>query len=407
MSRRCGNWLHTLAKYVEETESPRHFWSWAGIFVLSSVLERRVWLPYGLHTIYPNIYLLMVAPPGRCRKSAPVSFAKKILQEVECNVFVDSPTKRALTKYMAELARVCAFRFIRSDGVELSKPQCPIALVSKELSSFFAINLKEMVEVLTDLFDSHDEWEYQTSEKGKDKLYGICVGCYFATTPNWIARNLPEEAIGGGFTSRFVSIYGNEKYKFVPIPPEPDAILYRAMVEDLAMLKRLSGEFKWGTGSKELFAGWYSTIEQKVQGTFDERIRVFLEREHIIALKVAMALHMSYADDLVITVTDLQAAMALVEEVEAGIPFAFGSHGSAINAHAIDRVSEQLSIVKKMSFQELLRINYKNTTRPEMREIVDTLKEMGLVESALAEKKGRMVETVIWKGKHGVLLGEN
>jgi hypothetical protein len=61
--------------------------------------------------------------------------------------------------------------------MEYPKPQCPVALISKELSSFMAVNPKEMIEVLTDLFDSHDVWEYKTSEKGTDKLYGVCVNC--------------------------------------------------------------------------------------------------------------------------------------------------------------------------------------------------------------------------------------
>jgi hypothetical protein len=245
-SRRCANWLETLRDYAEETESPRHFWIWTGIYILTAALERRCWMPFGMSTIYPNLFIMIIAPPGRCRKGSPVGFAKDILTDLDFNVFVDSASKRALTKQLDEISKThqCTFQIKDVDGTPITMSQCPLCLISKELSSFFAVNLKEMVEVLTDLFDSHDKWDYKTSDKGEDCIHGVCVNALFASTPNWIARNLPEEAIGGGFTSRFVIVYGSEKYKAVPIPPPPPKHLYRALSEDLGRIKQLSGTDK-------------------------------------------------------------------------------------------------------------------------------------------------------------------
>ena len=90
--RQCENWLKTLSQYVEETESPRVFWMWAGIYTIASTLQRKVWLPFGIETIYPCLYIMIIAPPGEVRKAGPVSVAKKLLQAVKIPVFVDSPT---------------------------------------------------------------------------------------------------------------------------------------------------------------------------------------------------------------------------------------------------------------------------------------------------------------------------
>ncbi|MCP3684349.1 MAG: DUF3987 domain-containing protein, partial [bacterium] len=193
--RRCKNWLKSLASYVEETESPRNFWLWSGIFTLGASVQRKIWFPFGLDNLYPNLYLMIVAEPGVCRKGAPVGLAKKMLYDIESPVFADSPTKRAMTKAMHELSRTSHFTY-----QDKQKAQCPLALISKELSSFLAVDPKAMIEILTDLFDSHDEWKYETSGEGHDSLFGLCVSCLFASTPSWIAANLPEEAIGGGFT---------------------------------------------------------------------------------------------------------------------------------------------------------------------------------------------------------------
>ena len=401
--RKCENWLHTLAQFAENNESPRKFWVWAGLFTLNAALERRVWLPFGMDCIYPNLFVMCVAPPGRCRKATPPTFAKRILADVQLNIFADSASKRALTKKLHEISRTCAFSFIGPDGVRLNKPQCPLVIVSKELSSFLAVNLKEMVEVLTDLWDNHDKWDYETSEKGKDSIHGVCLSCYFATTPIWVARNLPPESIGGGFTSRFVVIHSSSKYKSLSLPPPPDQVLYKMLVDDLAAVRRISGEFRWEPEAFDIYDKWYHTIEPRVQATFDERIQVFLERIHVVGLKVAMALRVAYSSDLVITASDMQLAIKLVDELEQDIPKAFGAQGSASeNAVNIQRISSQIRTSGKLTVGELLRFNYHNINRPMLVEVIDTLVEMGNVKRLVETRKGRPIEVVQWLGREGI-----
>lgn len=388
-TRQCDNWLHTLAEYVEDTESPRQFWSWAGIFTLNAALQRRVWLPYGLDQLYPNLFIMIVAPPGRCRKGSPVSFAKKILGKASYPLFADSPTKRALTKQLHELASTQTFMY---EGLPHS--QCPISLISKELSSFLAVDPKSMIEVLTDLFDSHDEWEYRTSEKGTDKLYGLCVNCLFATTPSWMAGNLPEEAIGGGFTSRFVLVSGSEKYKHVPRPPEPDGAIYKRLLNDLMHIGSITGGFVWGPGAGAFFDKWYLSIEAKVKSTHDERLHGFLERMHILALKTAMGIHIAYSDELILEVTDLKAAIALLEQALVDAPRALSSQGRSFTAVDIDRILGQVKQLGTTSFGELMRFNYRNVTKSQLEEVLGALTAMGAIAWAYdADTKGK----VTWK----------
>lgn len=389
--RKCANWIHTLMEYVEETESPRDFWAWASIFAISSALQRKVWLKFGMDNLYPNLYIMIIAPPGRCRKGAPVGFAKKILMDkgIQVPVFVDSPTKRALTKQLGELAGTSFFQYKNPQGTMEHISQSPLALVSKELSSFLATSPKDMIEVLTDLFDSHDVWEYKTSEKGTDKLYGVCINCLFASTPSWITSNLPEEAIGGGFTSRFVVVPGFEKYKFVPIPKEGDPQLYANLVADLARIRKLAGEFKWNEDAKELYEQWYLTIEQKVRATYDERMHAYLERMHIIAIKVAMSLHVAESDDLVITLKDMKQAIGLAEMVLKLAPKAFGSLGRSETGLLLDEVSKQIKKQKVISLGELMRYNYRNCNRLQLKEVLQTLEDMGNIDCAVSYPEGR------------------
>ena len=389
--RKLENWLNGLQEYVEDTEAPRDFWLWGGIFTLCTALQRRVWLPYGLEPIFPNIYVLLVAPPGKCRKAGPPSLAKKMLKKANIPVSIDSFSKRDFTKELAELYKTEHFTI----NNEMS-PQTPIGLISKEMSSLLAVDPKGMIEVLTDLFDSHEEWEYGTSGQGHDKLYGVCVSCFIATTPSWLATNLPQEAIGGGFTSRFAIITGYDKYKRVPIPSIPSEALYNKLLSDLSSVAMLTGEFKWTPESKRFFEEWYDTLDEKVNRTKDERLHSFIERMHSIALKVAMALRVSYSNELIISLKDIEGATTLLESVLETAGDALGGHGRSITSVDVELIMRQIKARKIITFNELLSINYRNTNKGELLTVMETIIGMQLVEDRIG---GDGIITYKWKGK--------
>jgi len=401
--RRCSNWLESLAQYVEETESPRQFWFWSGLSTIAGALQRKVWLPFGLEPLYANLYVMIVAPPGVCRKGAPVSLSKKLLQAVKAKVFADSPTKRALTKALSELGKTEYFTIIRPDGTKKPKVHCSMSLISKEFSSFLAVDPKAMVEILTDLFDAHDEWEYKTSGEGTDMLHGVCINCLFASTPSWIANNLPEDAIGGGFTSRFAIISGRKKYKWISLPPEPDAELFNRLVADLHQIKSLVGEFQWGKGAYECYNKWYHTVEDITANTRDMRLHGYIARMHVMVLKVAMCLHVAYSDTLVLEEKDVYQATILMQSVLDLAPDALGGQGRSRSSAETETIMKQLQTLGTTSFAELLKMNFRNTNKLELQEIMETILAMGAVKQDF-DKSGRPQYTWVGldaKGKGG------
>ena len=390
-SRQCGDWLQALLRYVEETESPRDFWIWSGISTIAGALQRKTWIPFGLDKLFPNLYVMVVAPPGECRKGAPVGLSKKLLQDIKANVFADSPTKRALTMALAELGKKDFFYVQEGDNPRVPKTHCSMSLISKEFSSFLAVDPKAMIEILTDLYDAHDEWEYKTKGEGNDKIYGLCINCLFASTPSWIATNLPEEAIGGGFTSRFAIVTAKEKYKWISLPPEPDKNLYKKLVADLHKIKQLKGEFQWGEGAYELYDAWYKTIPDITAAQKDFRLKGYIARMHIMVLKVAMCLHVSCSDSLVLHPDDIGRAIDFMDQVLRMAPQALGGQGRTRMSAETDQIMQQIrglgSHGNKVSFHELLQFNFRNTNKPELREILDTLCAMKVIKESF-DKEG-------------------
>jgi len=393
--RKCKNWLLTLLELVEDTEAPRDFWMWSGIFTLTAALQRRVWLPYGFDPIFPNLFVILVAPPGRCRKGGPVSLSRNLLHDVRIHVSVDSMSKRALTKEMAELGKSQYFQYRSEDGNQEICPNTAIAIVSKEMSSLLALDPKAMIEALTDLFDAHEKWAYKTSGVGEDFLYGVCINMLAATTPSWIAANLPEEAIGGGFTSRLVLVHGEKKYKRVPIPSLPDPEMRAALVYDLGRIANFVGEFRWGGDARQVFEEWYGKLGSVRNSIKNQKLHSFVERMHIHAIKVAMAIRVAYSDELIIGPDDIGRAIDLVNGILSTAGKVFQGHGTSDKAGPTERIRRAIRTAGEVTFSELLRWHYNDLNKSELWEVVNTLEGSGMVTYATNTTTGET--TIKWK----------
>lgn len=292
-------------------------------------------------------------------------------------------------------------------------PQCALSLTSSEFSSIFAVNLKEMVEVLTDVYDSQDTWKYETEGKGQDKLYNVCVNALAATTPGWIMDNLPQSAIGGGFTSRFVMVYGDLVYKRVTIPwlkgiedlgnlgvIEKQDKLWRALMSDLMHIHSdLIGPFEWDPEAFKIFDSWYRRIDEKIRDTQDERLHPFVGRMHTMVLKVAMSLRVGYSDELIITPPEIKAAVGLLDEVLKTASDAFGGHGRSKTGPDVQRVMNQLKILRNSSFRELMSVNYRHLNKTELQGVLATIESMGMIRIVFSgdSPDGK----IFWVGKAG------
>lgn len=390
MARKLADWLKGLAVYVEDTEAPRINWLWSGIYTIAATLQRRVWINYGLEKIYPNLYVISVASPGD-RKGAPLGLAKKMLMTAEVPVSVDSTSKRALTKELVEIHKT---NIMIKD--HLTVGMASIAIISKEMSSLLAVDPKGLIEILTDLYDSHDEWKYKTSGEGHDYLYNVCICCFIATTPTWLMSNLPDEAIGGGFTSRNVIVFGGKRHKIVAFPVEPPEAVFKELIHDLMQIKRLNGEFEIEPEAKRIFERWYEQIPELGKKIRDERINGYLNRMHVIGLKVAMALRAAHSDQLVISAEDMSRALELVTNAAYMHSAALGGHGKSEIGPLVMTIANYIRIAKTTTFKELMSVFYRDLqSRAQLDEVCGILETMKRIKRVVDPTKQDYIITFI------------
>src|SRR5437879_2277568 len=74
-----------LAAYREFTaaqESPDSFHLWVALSLLSGVMRRHVWVDQVYYVLSPNLYTVLVSPPGTCKKSLAINIGMRLLKQV-------------------------------------------------------------------------------------------------------------------------------------------------------------------------------------------------------------------------------------------------------------------------------------------------------------------------------------
>ena len=222
MSKRIHkDWLRAYMNYSAHSEAPDKFHFWTGISVVAGALRRRVWIDMGYFQWTPNFYIVFVAPPGIVSKSTTASIGMNLLRQIPGITFgPDAVTWQSLVQSLAASTETVPI-VDKTTGEELHHAMSAITIVSSEFGTFLNPADREMVDVLVSLWDGQlGTWEKATKTQGSDSIENPWINIVACTTPAWIAGNFPEYMIGGGFTSRTVFVYAEEKRHLVPYPAD-------------------------------------------------------------------------------------------------------------------------------------------------------------------------------------------
>ncbi len=154
------------------------------------------------------------------------------------------------------------------------------------------------------------------------------------TTPAWIAANMPESVIGGGFTSRCLFVYADKKEKLIAYPgrrmPPGHEERKAKLIEDLVHISTsITGEYKLSEEAYEWGTEWYTRhyTQPPEELKNDERFASYLARKQTHVHKLAMIMAASRHDGLIIEAADLASANTMVSNLEADMPKVFAKIG--------------------------------------------------------------------------------
>jgi len=301
-------------RYTDRQESPGSFHFWTCLTLIGAILQRRAWVSKGIYNVYPPLYMVLVAPTGRCRKTRAIRLGLELVENFPwLNIMADKTTPEALVQAL----------MVGSDAMEKGKEEGEFTInfnldntgliQAPELGLF--LNKQSytvgMVVLLTHLYDCPDKYKYLTRNKKPIILNNTATSMLGGTTPDWLATSLPESAFGGGFMSRFVFVVSHVRDRWITWPEEPVPGEKEALSRTISRIRAtMRGKVAVEAEGRQWFDYWYKNLN--VGPVEDTNLTGFIERKPDTVLKMALALAASDCR-MVITLNDLKTALALLD----------------------------------------------------------------------------------------------
>lgn len=298
-----------LRDYIDYTaghEAPEDFHMWVGLTIISAALRRKVYLDNVYHKLYPNLFTILVSPPGVGKKTTAINIGVSILREAvaDLRIISEKCTPEALAKRLAKPLE----KIKESGGMKLES-KAEGVIVAPELTVFMGSEQynASLITLLTRLYDCADIQEVDTIGRGLEKLKSVFVSLLGATTPSEIHRAIPAAATGGGLMSRLTIIHKDSTPRIVPFATPVDPTIRESLVNSLRKIDTdFKGPVTFSPDGKEWFVKYYKHHHKIVEkGTSGGTI----ERQPDQILKVAICMKASES------IYDAGATMELNEDV--------------------------------------------------------------------------------------------
>jgi len=386
--RHFPDWFDAYIKYANElVESPLIFTEWTAISAIASAMERKCFIPFGVKTIFPNMYIVLVGPSG-VRKGTAMEPGYDILQEIGVNLAADATTKEALLIRLEEAGTASSYL----DGV-LSTDSA-ITIHSSEFTVFTRHRDSEFMSYLCKWYDCEKRFRYETKNKGSHDIPNVWVNIIGATTPSLIQASLPQEAVGGGLTSRMILVYADQKGKIIPIPffGAKESKMRDALAEDLSNIKIVHGAFMMDEDFIDKYIDWVFEVEKNPAFT-DPLLAGYEQRRRWHLLKLSMIFSASESGAKLIGVRHFDKALELLSRTEVLMPCVFRGMTQIDDNIVVTEILNQLRAKGRVTFAEIVRKYMGGVTLDRLEMITKAVITSGLAKEMIEAGK-RWIEYI-------------
>ena len=335
--------------------------TWSGISAIASALRKKVWIDQDQFQWTPGLYIIFVGPPGVITKSTTTDLSSNLLREVPGIKF--GPNNITWQALASSFAGACE-SFIWPIASGDQHPMSPVTLVSRELGSLLNPKDQDLVNLFIELYDGAKVYQKETKMSGNDTIESPWINMLGATTPSWIADNVPKSALGGGLISRCIFLFGDEKEKMVPYPKEVirnkvvHDMVRKALVHDLEHISlNLCGPFEMTKDAIAWGSEWYIRLWTNAKSHYnDDKLMGYIARKQTHMHKVAMVLSASRKDQLVLTAEDLQLADQMLTAIEGQLDKVFAQIGRTEQSVQAEKFIGLIKQKGKVKYEEAYRV---------------------------------------------------
>ena len=344
------HWLYMM----KDIGSPLSFIIFPFIVMIGACLQRRVWMPFGPSTLYPNIFLILVAPPGvgktrvlseitklmryhfylpddkqkildnlRGREGTETLVEEFLKREAVLHGLLfpspaDSTTLAALTQEMALPQTTHTGRFTDFKG----KPNnlymgASMISILEELSDLIRVD-RDCGDLMRFLGRAWDCGDYRRKLKtgGEDLLRHISMTLMAGTNLEFMQSAFNNKVLAEGFAARTLFLYEDKERKreFVYGDLNPDQkASQQVILKRIKELSRVYGQLEMTPEAFAFMKEWYEVEENGFRTNSSRRLDYFFTRILVHLFKMTSALHFLDKNDGIITLDDLRQGLWLID----------------------------------------------------------------------------------------------
>jgi hypothetical protein len=309
---------------TEGAISPDLFKRWTAIAMVAGALERRVWCRAGGRITFPNLYTLLVAPPGVGKYI--IEEARQLWTEAKepgssapaFHVAPDNMTKAAL---LDTLAKAKSIRLVPK-GPAITYHSLLVA--AEEFQVLLPAFDQEFIGALNSIYNNKPLHE-EARRYGPTRELAIPFPQFNilgGAQPSYFVSTFPEEAWTTGFARRIIMIYSNEvPYKDLFHEPEIEEALRARVLYRLGQISALFGEMIFSQEAASHLAQWHKSGGPPVPQ--HSKLAHYNRSRSMFALKLSTISGVSRTGKLEIDLIDVKRAIAWLVEAEGLMPDIF------------------------------------------------------------------------------------
>lgn len=282
-----ADWIEEFLAYSDGQPSPAIFREWAAIATLGAAAERRLYVEVSQRQLYPNLYVLLVGPPGS-GKTVAIDLTRDLLRNARpggkrFHLAPSSVTSAALLDSIQDASRL----LMTEEGpIEYRS----LIAQSSEFGVLVPSHDLEFMAQLNDIFDNPQVFSQRRRHQNAGKTNEILLpqlNILAGAQPGFLNSLLPEEAWSMGFTSRLIMIYA---------PSAPVVELFadnrasfshmQGLSAGLTTVGKMIGRLGWHRDAAEYISEWHRTGCKPVPES--PRLQHYISRRSLMTIKLSM-----------------------------------------------------------------------------------------------------------------------
>ena len=285
-----------LSYATEFCDAPNIFHQATLYSITGTLTGRKRWYNYGDLKIFPNMWVILLAPSSLYRKSTSINIGIRLMNRVKPSLIYPS-------------------EFSHEKLIEILQGQPTGTFVFFEFLTFLGQLERDYLRgtkgLLTELFDAPDF--YQRKTKTADILIeNSAINIVSATTMAWL-KNVNEMDLLGGFLPRFLFIPATSKYQSIALPIEADIVKQNGLISHLHRLTVIEPKkLIFSEEAKKEYIRYYHKLELNITNMKYQKASTLLNRSSIYLLKLAIIIQ---------TLIDPESNEITIEVLQEGIKF--------------------------------------------------------------------------------------